>query len=154
MATMQPGGTAHRLDKILSLWIWALPVLLLVAWLSLRQIDLYPAEVDEFYSMYNVGWVSNGPYSPIDVLQSLEQNSPNHTPAYFLLLNLWGHIVGNEVALARILTIFTGLLSLTLMYRLARDFVGPAAGTLRAAHSRQQHIYPLLLWPTRACIPC
>ena len=40
--------------------------------------------------MYNAGFLVNGPYTPFDVIESLFENSPNHTPGYFLLLNLWG----------------------------------------------------------------
>ena len=113
---------------ILSHWLWALPILLIVAALTLRQIDLYPSTPDEFYSMYNAGWLVNGPYSPIDVMQSLQRNSPDHTPGYFILLSIWGNLIAYDLALGRVLTIFTGLLTLAIAYRLARDFVAPVAG--------------------------
>ena len=111
-------------------WLWALPWLLGVAWLCIRQLDSYPPAVDEFYSMVNVGFASESPYTPGEVLASLQRNSANHTPLYFLLLNLWGRLVGAEVALARLLGVFCGLLSLAVVYRLARDFVAPLAGLL------------------------
>ena len=113
---------------ILSHWPWAVPVLLIAAALTFRQIDLYLPTPDEFYSMYNTGWLVNGPYSPIDVMQSLQRNSPNHTPGYFILLSIWGNLIGYDLALGRALTIFSGLLSLAMTYRLARDFVAPVAG--------------------------
>ena len=113
---------------ILSHWLWAVPVLLIVAALTFRQIDLYLPTPDEFYSMYNTGWLVNGPYSPIDVMQSLQRYSPNHTPGYFILLSIWGNLIGYDLALGRALTIFSGLLSLAMTYRLARDFVAPVAG--------------------------
>ena len=111
-------------------WLWALPWLLGVAWLCIRQLDSYPPAVDEFYSMVNVGFASESLYTPGEVLASLQRNSANHTPLYFLLLNLWGRLVGGEVALARLLGGFCGLLSLAVVYRLARDFVAPLAGLL------------------------
>ncbi len=113
---------------IMSHWACAVPILLIVAALTIRQIDLYPPTADEFYSMYNSGWLVNSPYSPIDIIQSLQRNSPNHTPGYFMLLSLWGNLIGYDLALGRVLTIFTGLLSLAIAYRLARDFVAPVAG--------------------------
>ena len=140
---------------ILSHWVCALPVLIAVAALAIRQIDMYPPTYDEFYSMFNSGWIVNSPYSPIEVLQSLARNSANHTPLYFVLLNLWGHLVGNAVAMGRTLTIFAGLLSLAMTYRLVRDFVAPIAGLFAIillasnafynyfyAHAR---MYPLLM---------
>ena len=127
MNSLTMGRSRHSKD-ILGHRFWALPILLMVAALALRQIDLYPPTVDEFYSMHNVGWLVNGPYSPIDVMQSLQRYSPNHTPGYFILLSIWGNLIAYDLALGRILTIFIGLLSLAMAYRLARDFVAPAAG--------------------------
>ena len=113
---------------ILSHWLWTVPILLIVAALTFRQIDLYPPTADEFFSMYNAGWLVNGPYSPVEVIESIQRNSPNHTPGYFLLLSLWGNLTAYDLALGRALTIFTGLLSLAMVYRLARDFAAPVAG--------------------------
>ena len=113
---------------IVAHWAWAIPILLIVAALGVRQIDLYPPATDEFYSMYNAGFLVNGPYTPFDVIESLFENSPNHTPGYFLLLNLWGRLTSYELAIGRILTILGALLSVAVIYRLARDFVAPVAG--------------------------
>ncbi len=115
-------------DRRLTHWLWVLPVLWIVAALGMRQIDLYPPTVDEFYSMYNSGWLINGPYSPLEVLQSLQRNSPNHTPFYFLLLSLWGNLTAAELPLARVLGILLALLALAVVYRLGTDFVGKPAG--------------------------
>ena len=141
---------------ILACWVWVLPVLLAVAALSMRQIDLYPPTTDEFFSMFNSGWVINHPYSPTEVIQSLQDNSPNHTPGYFLLLSAWGNLTTFDVAIARVLTIFCALLALSIAYRLVRDFVAPVAGLFAVIivasnafynfyipHSR---MYPLLLF--------
>ena len=126
MTSEQP---KHSKD-ILGHWLWAVPILLIVAALALCQIDLYPPTTDEFRSMYNSGWLVNGPYSPIDVIQSLQRNSPDHTPGYFILLSIWGNLISYDIALGQILTIFFGLLSLAIAYRLARDFVAPVAALL------------------------
>ena len=143
-------------------WLWAVPILLIVAVLALRQIDWYPATYDEFFSMMNSGWVIDKPYSPDDILDSLAQNSPNHTPLYFMLLNVWGHLVGNDVALGRVFTVLTALLALTAIYRLSSDFVAPVAGLFALvavasnsffnyyyAHVR---MYPLLVLTSALCL--
>lgn len=109
-------------------WLWASPILLALALLGIRGVDLYPPRTDEFISMYNVGWIVNGPYSPIDALHSLAANSPDHTPLYFLLLNIWGHLVGADIATGRLLSVFAGLLGGAMIYRLTRDLVSPLAG--------------------------
>ncbi|MDE2859576.1 MAG: glycosyltransferase family 39 protein [Chloroflexota bacterium] len=121
-------------DRMLSHWLLALPILLAVAALGARHSDLYAPAMDEFYSMQNAGWAGDGAFSstfsPGEVLQSLRRNSPNHSPLYFLILSLWGQLTAPDILLARLLSILFALLGLSLVFRLARDFVGPAAGTI------------------------
>ena len=114
---VQNPARRNRRD-ILAYWAWVLPVILVVAALSMPQIDLYPPTTDEFFSMFNSGWVINHPYSPAEVIQSLQDNSPNHTLAYFLLLSAWGNITTFDAAIARVLTIFFALLALSIAFRL------------------------------------
>ncbi len=139
-------------------WAWALPILLALALLGSRAVDLYPPRTDEFISMYNVGWIVDGPYSPIDALHSLATNSPDHTPLYFLLLNIWGHLVGGDVATGRLLSVFAGLLSAAMIYRLTRDFASPlaavfaliilASNTFINFYQIYLRMYPLLMLNT------
>ena len=119
----------HSKD-ILNHWGWAVPILLIVAALALRQVDLYPPIMDEFYSMHQAGWLVDGPYSPSEIIQALQETGPDHTLGYFILLSIWGNLTAYELALGRIFSVFTGLLSLAMAYRLARDFVAPGAGLL------------------------
>ena len=142
-------------ERWLGHWIWVIPMLLFVTAMSARQLDLVVPEVDEFYFMNDAGLVIEGPYSPLDVLQSVARNSPNHAPLYFILLNVWSHLIGYEIAILRVLTVFTGLLSLAIIYRLARDFVAPLAGPLALIvfvsnaffnfYYANARMYPLLL---------
>ncbi len=114
-------------NTLLSHWLWAIPVLLIVAALSMRQIDCCPPTTDEFYSLYNAGWLVYGPYTPLDVIESLRAYSPDQTPGYFILLSVWGNLISYELASGRLMSIFAGLLSIAVAYRLARDFVAPEA---------------------------
>lgn len=118
------------IDRLLGHWVWVVPVLLVVAALSLRQSDLHPPAEDEFYSMSNAGWLLGGPYSPYEILDSLARNSPNHTPLYFLVLSLWGQLTTTDILLARMLSLLIALLSAAMVYRLARDLLAPVAGNL------------------------
>ena len=113
---------------ILAHWVLTIPILLVVAAFSFPQIDLYGPSPDEFYSMNNAGWLVNGPFTTLDVIRSLYNNSPNQTPAYFIALSLWGQLTSYDLATGRVLTVLFGLLSLAIAYRLARDFVAPIAG--------------------------
>ncbi len=118
----------RNLELSLSHWGWAVPILLAVALLAISAIDDYPPSRDEFFSMQTAGWLFGGPYSPADVLENINTFRPDHMPGYFNLLSLWGRLTGWQVELGRILSIFFGLMSLAVTFRLARDFVAPAAG--------------------------
>ena len=113
---------------ILSHWGWAVPILLIVAALAIRQIDLYPPSPDEFFTMHDAGWLDNRFRAPVDIVAALIQNNPNQSPGYFIFLSLWGSLTAYKISLGRVLMIFAGLLSLTMAYRLARDFAAPVAG--------------------------
>lgn len=123
-------GSGSSVDLLLGHWVWVVPMLLVVAALSLRQSDFYPPAEDEYYSMFNAGWVLDGPYSPGEIIDSLTRNSPNHTPLYFLLLSLWGQLTTTDILLARILSLLIALMSLSMLYRLSRDLMAPVAGNL------------------------
>lgn len=142
-------GLTRRIDSILRHWIGAGAMLLVIACLGLSQIDLYPPRTDEFYSMVNVGWIVDGPYSPLDVLSSLRRISPDHTPLYFLLLNAWGHLVGADVALGRVLSVYAGLLAAAMIYRLTRDNVSPIAGLFAGIILASNAVHNFYLWYMR-----
>ena len=110
-------------------WLWVLPILLVVAFLSIRQIDLYPPSTDELHnSMNRAGWLADSPYSPIEVIEGLHLASPEHLPGFFVLLNLWGKVTPHDLATGRVLGVYFGLLSLAVAFRLGRDFIAPPAG--------------------------
>ena len=106
-----------------------MPILLVIAVLSIRQIDRYPPTSDELHSsMYRSGWLTDLQYSPIEVIRTLYEETPEHVPVYFVLLNIWGKLVTNDIAVGKVLGVYFALLSLSMVFRLARDFVAPAAG--------------------------
>lgn len=115
---------------VLSHWLWALPVLLIMAALALRQIDAYPPAADEFFSLFNSGYLAARPYSPLEIVESLRRQSFDQMPGFFLLLGAWGNATSYTVPMARALPILIGILALAMTYRLAKDFVAPQAGLI------------------------
>ena len=110
-------------------WIWAVPILMAFAALSIWQLDRYPPTSDELHSsMYSAGWLNDLQYSPIDVVLSLYKDTPEHVPVYFVLLNIWGKLVTNDIAVGKVLGVYFALLGMSTVFRLARDSVAPAAG--------------------------
>ena len=113
-------------ERILGHWLAAVPILMLVAGLAISRVDKFAPSSDSFLSLYNAGLATGG--GSIDVLHSLQTNSPQQGPIYYLLLNTWGRLMGRELALARMLSVFTSLLGFAVLYRLAHDHIAPIAG--------------------------
>lgn len=119
-----------RKNDVLSHWVWAVPVLLVVALLTISKIDAFPPSGDEFYSLHGSGLLVDGPLSPLKILETVQTYYPDHVPGYYLILSAWGNLTIWEVGLARVLSILLALLSFAVAFRLARDFVAPAAGIM------------------------
>ena len=119
-----------RASAVLSHWLWAIPVLLIVAALATRQIDAYPPAADEFYSMFNTGYLAGGAYSPREIVESLQRQSNDQMPGFFLLLGAWGNATSHTLPMARVLPILIGMLALAMTYRLGTDLVAPPAGLI------------------------
>ncbi|MYD08616.1 MAG: hypothetical protein F4X02_01115 [Chloroflexi bacterium] len=58
-------------------------------------------------------------YSLAETTASVSENSAQHGPLYFVLLNLWEMLVGRDLFSLRLLSIFCGLLAVAFTYRLA-----------------------------------
>ena len=116
------------IQGILRHWALALVTIVVVAALSFPQIDKYMLGVDALHSMLVSGWIAERAYSPSDVLNAVYTLAPDQAPLYFLLLNQWGNLLGHEIAMARVFTMFFGLLALAMAYRLGRDMHSPAVG--------------------------
>ena len=132
MLASQKGVTEESSENrdVLGHWVWVIPILLIVAALSLKQIDAYPPSQDEFYAMHNSGWLAERAYSPHEIMASLQKQSFAHMPGYFLLLGFWGNLTSYSVAMARVLSIFFGILGLAVIYRQSEELAGPSAGII------------------------
>ena len=115
----------------------------------MRQVEVFPPSTDEFFSMFNAGWLGNSAYSPMQVVQSLQKHSPDHTPLYFVLLSWWGQLVGTSLAAGRLLSVFISLMAMAMAYRLATDFVSPIAGLMALLILTSNAFYNFYLANTR-----
>ncbi len=130
MLQTRAGVAFDSLDRSLGRWFWAIPLLLAVTALSARQLDLVAPALDEYRLMMEAGLVGGAGASPPDVPATDGGPLDPYSPLQVILLTLWGRLAGPEIAILRLLSVFTGLLSLAMIYRLARDFVAPVAGLL------------------------
>lgn len=133
------------LDMCLRSWALALLAIAVVAVLSIRQIDKFMFSYDSLHSFLVAGMTAEGKFSPEDVIHTLEVSSPDQGPFYYLILNQWGKLVGDSIALARVLTIFCALLSFAMIYRLASDALAPAAGAFAVIIAASNAFYAFYL---------
>lgn len=104
-----------------------LPLLLLVTLLAAQGINADVIWYDELTSIGHAGGLT-GPFSPLDVLDSISTHSPKHGPLFFELLAGWGALVGWHHAVLRCLPLFFGVLTVAWVYRIGADFLGWRAG--------------------------
>jgi uncharacterized membrane protein len=72
--------------------------------------------------------------SPLDTLNSLAREDPQHPPLYFLLARFWMQLGGSSITASRLLPALLSLLALPLMYSLSRELLAvPLAAGLAVA---------------------
>ena len=111
-------------------WLAMIPLFLIIASLTIPQVNDLPISIDEHTSMWNAGDNPAGPYSPFEIVASLNEYSAQHTPGYFLLLGLWGNLTGWHPPILRVLAIFMSLLAMAWTFRLGRDLASPQVGLI------------------------
>lgn len=113
-------------------WLLMLPVLLLASLLAAQGLNADVIWYDELTSIGHAGGLT-GPFSAVDVLDSISEHSPKHGPLFFELLASWAWLVDWHHATLRSLTLFFGLLALAWVYRIGRDFVNWRVGLWASA---------------------
>ena len=109
-------------------WWLVLPVLLLGLWLGARGLNMDNARSDELTTISHVGGMEKIPPTPAEIVDSLQTHSPQHTPLYFVLLNLWGRVAGFTLVPLRAIAMLAGVLGLAAIYRLGADVASPRVG--------------------------
>lgn len=101
-------------------WLPVLLVLLYAAWLGARSLNADAIWLDEYYSIYESGGGIYGPLSPSEMLARIVTNSV-WSPAYNIILALWGAFAGWQPVVGRVLFWLLGLLAVAVTYRLGRQ---------------------------------
>lgn len=109
-----------------------IPLLLLVTFMTAQGLDADLIWYDELTSISHAGGVT-GPFSPLDIMESVSQHSPKHTPFFFELVAGWGALVGWHHVVLRCLPLFFGIIALAWTYRLGADFIDRWTGLWAAA---------------------
>ena len=119
-------------SPISSPWLLLILLLLLVTVMAAQGLNADLIWYDELTSISHAGGMT-GPFSPIEVMESVRQHSPKHTPLFFELLAGWGALVGWHHAALRCLPLYFGVIALAWVYRLGADFIDRWTGLWAAA---------------------
>lgn len=109
------------------MWLWLVPLLLMMTWLGARGLNADAYWLDETWSLYSAGAAQYGPLSPADIWTRTATEDFGG-PGYHFLLAAWGALVGWTPFAARASSLLLGALALAWVYRLGRDMAAPLVG--------------------------
>lgn len=138
-------------------WRWLMPgILLLIMLYGAYRLDADPLWVDEVISMQRSGLVSYvQSTTPMAVWQRTALIS-DQVPGYYILLALWGNIVGTTPFALRSLSLLFGVLSVAIAYQIGTSLQNQIAGIGTALMLASCAYYSLFLHEMRtyACLIC
>jgi hypothetical protein len=117
----------------LPVWGWVLPLLLAAAAFGARGLNIDALWYDERWTLFVAGGGAFGPLSPVEIVTQLIKTDPNHVPVYALLVAPWGAAVGwYHIPVLRVLSLFIGMLAISMTYRMGRDLFDSRVGLVAA----------------------
>ena len=139
---------AEKYEHLVNSWLTVAAILILAFAFAVRLLDDFPIYVDGLFSMATAGYFD--PNSGLDgVLDRLMVKSQQHVPGYFLVLHVWGRLVNWSPLALKLLSLFFGITSLALMYRLGRRLIGREAGLFAALMLASLAFYNVWYLPIR-----
>ena len=136
------------IENLTQRWIVAVVIIYGAFVLAALRLDDYPIYVDGLFSIATAGYFDQS--AGLDgVLDRLMVKSQQHVPGYFLVLHVWGKLVDWSPLALKLLSVFFGIFSLALIYRLGRSLSGRASGLLAAAMLASLAFYNVWYLPIR-----
>lgn len=114
------------------LWLWIVPIILVMAALTMPRLDWDGIWYDELFSVMNSGGAHYGPYSPTELWVRVTQEDPYQALGYPYLLAGWGSFVGWTEFAGRYLSLLLGAVAMAITFRLGRDAISPQVGVVAA----------------------
>ncbi|MCY4538225.1 MAG: glycosyltransferase family 39 protein [Chloroflexi bacterium] len=137
-----------RYDRLLNSWLTVAAILFVVFGFAVCLLDDYPIYVDGLFSMATAGYFDQA--AGIDgVLDRLMGKSQQHVPGYFLVLHAWGKLVNWSPLALKLLSVFFGITSLALIYRLGWSLIGREAGIFATVMLASLAYYNIWYLPIR-----
>lgn len=110
--------------------LWAVVVILLLTTAivssHLRYDILSSSEDNSVRHLYNFG----ERFTLAETIVSVDRTSPQHVPAFHLQLSVWADLVGLDYGMLRVLSLYSLLLGLAMMFRIGRDLFDQKTGLL------------------------
>ncbi len=104
-----------------SRWLFVVPIIFFA--FAIGVFNLYDGIVSlsEANSLRHLGLYEEHVYTVTDVVDSVIIKSPQHAPLYFILLNFWYQLLGSDPGILRLLSVFWGMLTVAVTYRLSLE---------------------------------
>lgn len=128
---VHPPGTSQSRSRMNVAWWAMVPVLLLPAWFSIREMTYDTLWVDEILTYRLAGGAQYGPISITRVIHNAFYYDV-WPPLYHLAFHLWGELAGWTPFAGRYLPFLLGWIVIALVYRFGRETHSHAAGLLAA----------------------
>ncbi len=100
--------------------LFAVACLLMFFALGVANLKKFPIGNDDYNSLSHIQHPEKGTvYDLAGTIQSVIERSEQHSPLYFLLLNVWRTLAGADLFVLRLLSLYFGLLTCAFVYYLA-----------------------------------
>jgi len=110
------------------IYFWLILLMLITATVGTRGLYASELYIDEAISAIHIHY---GDWNnPLQVAQSLQRNSPDHVPGYFVILMLWGRLTAFDPGILRYFSVLLGVLALAMTYRLGTSLHSPMVGLM------------------------
>lgn len=94
--------------------------LLLVYAYGVGNLKTYPIGHDETNTAFNLfSTAMDQRFNAIETLESVSTRSPQHGPLYFVILNLWHWLAGEDLFVWRLLSTYFAVIAVSVAYRIA-----------------------------------
>jgi hypothetical protein len=111
-----------------SRWLIVVPIIFLAFLMGVFNLYDGIVSLSEANSLRHLGLFQADSYTITDVVDSIIFLSPQHAPLYFVILNFWHQVFGSDPGIFRLLSVFWGVLTVAMTYRLGITINTPRGG--------------------------
>jgi len=120
-------------DNVFVKWMMILVFVVVLAF-NISGLNDYTIRRDELTTLGHIGALEDNRdgLSIASTVESLSIYSSDHSPAYYALANIWGHVVDFNFFAIRMLSAWFGMITVAGTYWIGRHFTSHAVGVLSA----------------------